>query len=98
MNKEEILLDIMEKMHDSVKSIEAKINEIQIELVRQNVIVERHEARSTASEENNRLLEQKLDERLARLEKKELMINGGIKVILAIGSLVGFLLGIFKLT
>lgn len=77
--KEELMLDIMEKTYDKVEKLSESVHEIKNEQVRQNVIVERHEARSTASEV-----------RMTWIENQILMINASVKIIGTIGAVILF--------
>lgn len=81
MNKDEILLDIMEKVHDKVERISADVQDIKIQQARQDGVVEEHSRRSTASEG-----------RLEFLENHVLMVNHTIKIIKISGQiLLGFI-------
>lgn len=63
MNRDELILEIIEKVHDSVERLNTRVNELQIEQIRQGemhvrntVSVEEHIRRSNALEENLELL------------------------------------------
>jgi hypothetical protein len=55
--RDDLFLDILEKIHDKVEKIDETLTNVKIEQTRQNIIVEQHEARSTASEGRLGLLE-----------------------------------------
>ena len=57
MDNQELILDIVEKTYDKVEKLDNDMTEMRIEQGRQNIIVERHEARSKASEDRLALLE-----------------------------------------
>jgi hypothetical protein len=57
MSKDELIIDILEKVHEKVEKSNSDIQDIKVEQVRQNLIVERHEQRSTASEGRLKILE-----------------------------------------
>lgn len=63
MNKEELLLEIIEKVHSNVQELSKEVNEVRIEQVRQGEIhirntvnVEEHVRRSNALEESIAIL------------------------------------------
>lgn len=57
MNKEDLILDILEKIHEKTETNTTDLNEIKLEQQRQNIVVTEHERRSTASEARLSLLE-----------------------------------------
>ena len=86
MNNDEIILDILEKVHDKVESSRTDIQAIKIEQVRQNLIVTQHEARSTASEG-----------RLSILEKDSQLFRNFVMFATIIGGLIGFAIKIYPI-
>jgi hypothetical protein len=85
-SKDELIIDILEKVHDKVEKSANDIQEIKVELVRQNIIVTQHEARSTASEA-----------RLEILEKDAQFFRNFITTCTVIGGITAFVLKIWPL-
>lgn len=56
-DKEDIILDILEKIHEKTEKITSELGEVKSEQFRQNLVVTEHERRSTASEARLSLLE-----------------------------------------
>lgn len=79
-NNDELILDIVEKTYEKVEKLDNDMTDMRIEQGRQNVIVERHEARSTASEE-----------RLTLLEKDAQFFRNFIMIMTGLGAIVTFL-------
>lgn len=82
-NKDELILDIVEKTYDKVEALQQDISEIKVQQAVHDEVVKNHEARSTASEK-----------RLDWIENQMLMINGGLKVIIGVAAVVTFLVKI----
>lgn len=83
MDKDDInnvVLDILEKIHEKTEKNNNDLNEIKVELVRQNGVVTEHERRSTASEG-----------RLELLEKDVQSFRSVIKAVVIIAGTVTFL-------
>lgn len=83
MSNDELILDIVEKIHGKVEKLDSDMTDMRIEQGRQNVIVERHEARSTASEE-----------RLNLLEKDAQFFRNFIMIMTGLGAVITFIVKI----
>lgn len=86
MSNEQLILEIIEKVHEQNTIHARKIDELQIEIVRQGEIhrfnsknLDEHMARTEANEQ-----------RLEVIEKHVMFVNSAIKVIAAIGGLILF--------
>ena len=86
MNKDELILEIIEKVHENVSKLESKVDIIQMEQVRQGELhnfnsknLEDHMARTAASED-----------RLAVLEHRDQFIVSVIKVITYGAAIIAF--------
>lgn len=84
MTNDDLILEIIEKVHENVQKVENKLDGIAAEQVRQNIIVERHEQRSTASEG-----------RLELLEKDAQFVRNLIKILTALSGIALFILKIY---
>ena len=87
MSNDQLILEIIEKVYDDVKTTSRKVEELQIEQVRQGEIhrfnsrnLDEHMARTEANEE-----------RLEVIEKHVMFVNSTIKVIAACGGVILFL-------
>lgn len=90
MSREELILEIIEKVHENVQRLEAKLDEIAQEQSRQNVVVTEHERRSTAAEKNLERLQEETNERLQKLEKDAQFAHNLIKIVSVAGTLILF--------
>jgi len=88
MSNEQLMLEIIEKIHEQNKENSRKIEELQIEQVRQGEIhrfnsvnLEKHMARTEANEA-----------RLEVIEKHVMFVNSAIKVIATMGAVTLFLI------
>ena len=97
MDKTELILEIIEKVHDNVQRVESKVDAIADEQVRQNVIVERHEQRSTTAEKRLELFEREVTARLSNLEKDSQFARNAVTIVAAIGAIVVFFVEILPL-
>ena len=97
MDKTELILEIIEKVHDNVQRVENKVDAIADEQVRQNVIVERHEQRSTTAEKRLELFEMEVTARLSNLEKDSQFARNAVTIVAAIGAIVVFFVEILPL-
>ena len=85
-NKEELILDILERIHEKVEKIDADVADIKIQQALHDAVVKQHESRSTS-----------LENRAEKLEKDAQFFRNAITVIVALGTLVGFILEILPL-
>ncbi len=90
MDKTDLILEIIEKVHDKVQRVEDKLDNVAEEQVRQNVIVERHEQRSTTAEKRMELFEHEVSTRLSQLEKDSQFARNAVVIISALGGLTLF--------
>jgi len=86
MNKDELILEIIEKVHDQVQDISRKVDVLQQEQARHGVLhdvnaknLDEHMARTEASEE-----------RLAVIEKYLTFVTSCIKIVTAAGGILLF--------
>lgn len=86
MNKDELILEIIEKVHEQVQTTSAKVDELQQEQARHGILhevnalnLEKHMARTEAAEE-----------RLAVIEKHFMFVGSAIKVITGLSAIVVF--------
>jgi hypothetical protein len=86
MSKDELIIDILEKIHEKVEKSADNIQEIKLEQSRQNIIVTQHEARSTASEK-----------RLNLLEKDAQFFRNFITTVTVLAGIAAFLIKILPL-
>lgn len=84
MSNDDLILDIVEKIHDKIEKLDNDVTDMRIEQGRQNIIVERHEARSTAAEQ-----------RLHLLEKDAQFFRNFIMIMTALGAIITFAVKIF---
>lgn len=94
MDKTELILEIIEKVHDNVQRVEGKLDVISDEQARQNVIVERHEQRSTTAEKRLELFEMEVTARLSNLEKDSQFARNAVTIIAALGTITLFIIKI----
>ena len=97
MDKTELILEIIEKVHDNVQRVEDKVDAIAEEQTRQNVIVERHEQRSTTAEKRLELFEAEVSTRLSNLEKDSQFARNAVTIIASLGAIVVFFVKILPL-
>lgn len=97
MDKTELILEIIEKVHDNVQRVESKVDAMAEEQTRQNVIVERHEQRSTTAEKRLELFEMEVSTRLSNLEKDSQFARNTVTIIAALGAIVVFFVEILPL-
>lgn len=90
MSREELILEIIEKVHENVQRLEAKLDEMAQEQVRQNIVVTEHERRSTAAEKNLERLQEETNARLEALEKDAQFAHNLIKIVSVAGALLLF--------
>ena len=88
MNKDELILEIIEKVHETTKENTKRLNELQIEQVRQGEMHKRntdslveHMARTEANEQ-----------RIVLIEKHVAFVNSVIKVVTAVGAVTLFII------
>jgi peptidoglycan hydrolase CwlO-like protein len=91
MSREELILEIIEKVYENVQRLEGKIDALTEEQVRQNVVVTEHERRSTAAEKRLELLQQDFNSRLQSVEKDANFAHILIKICTYGGAIVLFL-------
>jgi 3-deoxy-D-manno-octulosonic-acid transferase len=94
MDKTELVIEIIEKVHDNVQRVEAKLDAMAEEQTRQNVVVERHEQRSTTAEKRMELFELEVSSRLSQLEKDSQFARNAVVIISALGGLTLFVMQI----
>ena len=97
MDKTELILEIIEKVHDNVQRVESKVDAMAEEQTRQNVVVERHEQRSTTAEKRLELFEMEVSTRLSNLEKDSQFARNAVTIIAALGAIVVFFVKILPL-
>lgn len=97
MDKTELILEIIEKVHDNVQRVESKVDSMAEEQTRQNVVVERHEQRSTTAEKRLELFEMEVSARLSNLEKDSQFARNAVTIIAALGAIVVFFVEILPL-
>jgi 3-deoxy-D-manno-octulosonic-acid transferase len=90
MDKTELILEIIEKVHDNVQRVESKLDAVAEEQTRQNVVVERHEQRSTTAEKRMELFELEVSSRLSQLEKDSQFARNAVVIISTLGGLALF--------
>lgn len=90
MSREELILEIIEKVHENVQRLEAKLDEIAEEQTRQNLVVTEHERRSTTAERNLERLQEETNIRLKILEKDAQFAHNLIKIVSVAGGLLLF--------
>lgn len=89
----ELILDEVKNVRAKVENSDARLDSIDVTLVKQNATLEEHVRRSD-------LLERKTDqlaEDMKPLEKHVTMVNGGLKLLGIIGTIVAIIVGIFEL-
>lgn len=92
-NKDELILDIVEKTYDKLEKLDGKIRDIELKQTEHDTVVKQHAARSTASEARMVWIE----DQILKINYRAMMINGGIKVIVALSAIIGFALKIYPL-
>lgn len=90
MSREELILEIIEKVHENVQRLESKIDALSEEQIRQNVVVTEHERRSTAAEKRLELIHEEMNERLGSLEKDANFAHTLIKISTYGGAIILF--------
>lgn len=78
-----LLLELVLDLKKDITSLQRDITALKTEAAQNTIILDDHARRSTASEA-----------RLALLEKRDWMINGFLKISLALVSLTGAIIGI----
>lgn len=106
MSNDELILQIIEKVHDQGKDTAKKVNELQIEQIRQGEMHYRntadlqiHMARTEGNEQRIELLENELlavkkehlDLQKEHL-KQQLLVSLTVKIVCGIAAVVGFFL------
>lgn len=89
MKISEMLLKIWENQEASKEDI----TEIKITLAEQHATLEEHTRRSLANEQAVELLK----EHLRPIERHVLMVNAAVKIILALGGVIGFVASLLKI-
>ena len=97
MKTEELILEIIEKVHEQSQLTARKVDELQIEQVRQGELhrynaknLEVHMARTESNEKLIQTIEEDSNKRLQALEKKALFIDFIVKIVLSVGGLILF--------
>lgn len=97
MKTDELILEIIEKVHEQGQITARKVDELQIEQVRHGELhrynannLEKHMARTESNEALIEVLRESTDERLKLLEKRSLFVDFTIKAIAVIGSIILF--------
>lgn len=83
-DKEDIILDILEKIHEKTEKITSELCEVKSEQFRQNLVVTEHERHSTASEA-----------RLSLLEKDAQFFRNFITTVTVIAGILTFVVEVF---
>jgi len=92
-DKDELILDIMEKTYDQVQTIQKDVVEIKVQQAVHDQVVREHEARSTASEARLELMENTLVE----IVRQRDMINGAVKLVVGLAAIATFAVKIIPL-
>jgi hypothetical protein len=88
MNKEELLLEIIEKVHERSLETAKMVQELQIEQVRQG---EMHKRNSENLEEHMARTEAN-EQRILLIEKHVAFVNSIVKVVTAMGAITLFII------
>lgn len=94
MNKDELILDILEKLHDKVDKLSEDVNDIKVQQARHDEVVMRHEARSTTLELDLKEYKIAMDEQVSILKKDAQFFRNFIVIMTGVGSVTLFLLKI----
>lgn len=92
MKNDDLILDILEKLHDKAESIAKDVQDIKLQQVIHDEIVKTHEKRSMAAEENLKLIKNEMNHRFEKLEDKAQFVRHLIIIIVALGGIVTFVL------
>lgn len=94
MEKEELILDIVEKTYDQLQTVKVDIVDIKIQQAVHDSVVKEHSARSTQLENRAEIFQTELLEMKQQYLKDKAMINGAVKIIIALGTVIAFLVKI----
>lgn len=97
MSNDELILEIIEKVHEQSRETARRVNDIHLEQIRHGEMhrvntlnLQEHMSRTEGNEEMIRILNKRIDDLENDKQKKILLINFSIKVIAVLGTIIGF--------